>query len=50
MRVLIGCGRVAEEGLSKMARNHIHLAQGVAVDGVISGKPRLRVHTSRSKV
>jgi RNA:NAD 2'-phosphotransferase (TPT1/KptA family) len=25
------------QGLSKMTRNHIHLAQGVATDNVISG-------------
>lgn len=29
---------VGEQGLSKMARNHIHLAQGVPGSGVISGK------------
>ncbi|KAL1940770.1 hypothetical protein VTO73DRAFT_7811 [Trametes versicolor] len=28
---------IKEQGLSKMARNHIHLAQGVAGSGVISG-------------
>jgi len=28
----------AKEGLSKMKRNHIHLAQGVPGDKVISGK------------
>lgn len=33
---LIVC--TAKEGLSKMKRNHIHLAQGVLGDGVISGK------------
>lgn len=26
-----------QQGLSKMSRNHIHLAQGIAVSGVISG-------------
>ena len=30
------CG-AAVQGLSKMTRNHIHLAQGVPEDGVISG-------------
>lgn len=29
----------AEKGLSKMKRNHIHLAQGMAGDSVISGAP-----------
>lgn len=29
------------EGLSKMTRNHIHLAQGVPGSGVISGILRL---------
>ena len=33
---LIVC--TAKEGLSKMKRNHVHLAQGVLGDGVISGK------------
>ncbi|KAF8880187.1 phosphotransferase KptA/Tpt1 [Infundibulicybe gibba] len=28
---------ISKEGLSKMARNHIHLAQGVAGENVISG-------------
>lgn len=28
---------IQNEGLSKMARNHIHLAQGVGGDNVISG-------------
>ncbi|VDC03338.1 unnamed protein product [Peniophora sp. CBMAI 1063] len=28
---------ISEQGLSKMKRNHIHLAQGVPSDGVISG-------------
>ncbi len=28
---------IQEEGLSKMKRNHIHLAQGVGGDNVISG-------------
>ncbi|KAG6820416.1 hypothetical protein H0H93_000662 [Arthromyces matolae] len=28
---------IAQNGLSKMTRNHIHLAQGVPGDGVISG-------------
>ncbi len=33
---------IEDQGLSKMARNHIHLAQGVAGSGVVSGRCPLR--------
>lgn len=32
--------QIAREGLSRMGRHHIHLAQGLADDGVISGMRR----------
>jgi hypothetical protein len=35
---------LAQEGISKMKRNHIHLAQGVAGDNVVSGKLCFWVH------
>jgi 2'-phosphotransferase len=34
-----GWNSIEKQGLSKMKRNHIHLAQGVAGQNVISGKP-----------
>lgn len=36
---------LAEQGLSKMTRNHIHLAQGVPSSGVISGTPHWFIYS-----
>ncbi|THU87312.1 hypothetical protein K435DRAFT_920234 [Dendrothele bispora CBS 962.96] len=34
---------ISASGLSKMARNHIHMAQGLGVDGVVSIRNNSRI-------
>ena len=40
---------IRTQGLSKMNRNHIHLAQGVPGTGIISGAP-LPLHITRDRI